>query len=243
MCYSIEQVKSKIEKMIVRGYLSHSDFNNMPNAWVLKGFMFPSVQVITNEKPLAAKELTWGLIPNWANSDNAFDIRKVTLNAKAETLLEKASFKKLVGKKHCLIPVSGFYEWRLFNKSKYPHYIFMKNNEPFMLAGLWDTWIEPKTLRAYNTFTILTCEANKLMKEIHNEKKRMPVIINPKDEEKWLNATDYQTINELCVPYDDSKMEAHTIDKTIIMDKYGYNVPDVNKKVIYPELSQKGLFD
>lgn len=243
MCYNVEQVRVKIEKMIQRGYISRADLNSMPDGWVLKGYMHPAVQVITNEKPYKAKELTWGLIPYWATSNSANDIRKYTLNAKSETLLEKKSYKHLVGKRHCLIPVSGFYEWRLFNKSKYPHYIYMKNKEPFMLAGLWDTWNEPGSLITHKTFTIITCEANELMKRIHNQKKRMPVIIDKKDEEKWLTAKDYSTVLELCQPHDDSKMEAHTIDKSIILNKYGYNVSNVNKHVFYPELEQKTLFD
>lgn len=243
MCYNIEQVRWKIEKMIKRGYLSRSDFEKMPDSWVLKAYFYPSVLVITNERPFKAKELTWGLIPTWSSANSAFDIRKFTLNAKSETLTEVLSYRHLVGKRHCLIPVSGFYEWRDIHKSKYPYYIYMKNHEPFMLAGLWDTWTEPGTLQTHHTFTIITCEANGLLKKIHNKKRRMPVIISKEDEERWLTANDYQTVADLCKPYDESKMDAHTIDKTTIMKKKGYNVPGVNDHVFYPETEQRTLFD
>ncbi|MDB4582271.1 SOS response-associated peptidase [Draconibacterium sp.] len=230
--------------MIQRGYLKRADFNDMPDAWVLKGFFNPSAWVITNEKPYRAKELTWGLIPSHTkNVVAANEIKRITLNAKVETLLERPSYRHLVGRKHCLIPVSGFYEWRDIQKSKYPYYIYMNDRSPFMLAGLWDTWTEPGTLNTHQTFTILTCNANELMKKIHNKKKRMPVIINKKDEEKWLTAKDYETILELCKPFDDSKMDAHTIDKLTILKKTGYNVPNVNEYVFYPETEQKTLFD
>lgn len=71
----------------------------------------------------------------------------------------------------------------------------------------------------------------------------MPVIIDLKDEEKWLTAKDYKTVLELCQPYEDNKMDAHTIDKKIIMRKADYNVPNVNEFVFYPATEQKTLFD
>jgi len=244
MCYNIEQVRAKIELMISRGYLKRSDFNKMPDSWVLKAFFHPAVMVVTNKKPYRAKELNWGLIPSGTkNMYFANQIRTKTLNARCETLTERPSYVNLVGRKHCLIPVSGFYEWRNIHKSKYPYYIYMKDRNPFMLAGLWDTWMEPGTLRVHQTFTIITCVANDLMKKIHNTKQRMPVIIDKNDEEKWLEAKDYQTVLELCKPYDDSKMAAHTIDKSIILRKTGYNIPNVNEFVFHPETDQKTLFD
>jgi len=244
MCFNVEQVRSKIESMISRGYLSRSDLNNMPDAWVLKGFFNPSAWVITNEIPYKAKELAWGLIPGHTRSlDHANEIKKVTLNARVETLLERPSYSHLVGRKHCLVPVSGFYEWRDIHKSKYPYYIYMKDKSPFMLAGLWDTWVEPGTLNTYSTFTIITCEANELMKKIHNKKKRMPAIIDQKDEKKWLTAKNYETVLKLCKPFDDNKMDAHTINKLTILKKDGYNVPNVNEYVFYPETEQRTLFD
>lgn len=244
MCYNVEQVRAKIESMIRRGYLSRADFNAMPDSWVLKGFYNPAVMVITNEQPYTLKELSWGLVPaHVKNVDFANEIKSKTLNAKCETLTERQSYKNLVGKKHCLIPVSGFYEWRDIHKNKYPYYIFMKDRSPFMLAGLWDTWTDPETLVQHQTFTIITCEANDLMKTIHNKKQRMPVIIAPEDEEKWLAAQTEEEIQQLCQPFDDEKMDAHTIDKKIILRKTGYNIPNVNEFVFYPETEQKTLFD
>ena len=244
MCYNIEQVRVKIEKMITRGYLSRTDFNEMPDSWVLKAYYNPTVMVVTNEKPYQARELTWGLIPEHTkNLQIGDEIKSKTLNAKCETLTERKSYKYLVGRRHCLIPVSGFYEWRDIFKSKYPYYVYMKDRSPFMLAGLWDSWIEPETMKVHETFTIITCEANKLMKIIHNKKQRMPVIIKPEDEEKWLTANNYQIVVELCQPYDDEKMDAHTIDKSIIMRRTGFNTPNVNEFVFYPETEQKTLFD
>ena len=98
-------------------------------------------------------------------------------------------------------------------------------------------------MQKHETFTIITCDANDLMKTIHNKKERMPVIIAEKDEEKWLSAKDYNTVIELCQPFDEKKMDAHTIDKKTIMRKTGFNVPNVNAFVFYPETDQKTLFD
>ena len=97
------------------------------------------------------------------------------ITARAETLLEKPSFRQLVSQRRCLIPADGFYEWRQEGKQKVPVWIHLKNKEPFAFAGLWDFWRNVELRTVLLTFTIITTEPNTLLRPIHN---RMPVILD-----------------------------------------------------------------
>lgn len=118
----------------------------------------------------------WGLIPSWAKDAK---MTYKTFNAKAETLLEKATYKNLIKGKRCLVPTTGFYEWKEINKKKQP-YLFTAGKDYTMLAGLWD--YNPQF--NLKSFTVITCEPNDFMKDYHN---RMPVILNEESGKKWLS--------------------------------------------------------
>ena len=125
--------------------------------------------------------MRWGLVPFWAKEAS---IGYKMINAKSETLTEKPSFRKPFKEKRCLVLADGFYEWeKTDKKNKVPYRFVLKNRQPFSFAGLWDVWKTPEgdTLLS---FTIITTRANELMERIHD---RMPVILNEKDEAKWLD--------------------------------------------------------
>ncbi|MCC6816145.1 MAG: SOS response-associated peptidase [Saprospiraceae bacterium] len=152
----------------------------------VNAFTFPKTPVITNSKKNVLQKFNWGLIPEWAKDD---EIKKFTLNAKVETIEEKPAFRGSI-KRRCLIPANGFFEWQWLDpkgKIKRKFLINVKGEEAFAFAGLWSTWVNKETGEIVNSYTILTTEANELMAEIHNSKKRMPVIINHNDYESWLN--------------------------------------------------------
>ena len=117
----------------------------------------------------------WGLIPFWAKDPS---IGHKMINARAETVDEKPSFKTCLQRKRCLIVADGFYEWKKEGSTKRPHRITLKNKELFGFAGLWDAWKSP-TGEIVNSCTIITTTPNELMEPLHN---RMPVIL-PKDVE------------------------------------------------------------
>lgn len=128
----------------------------------------------------------WGLIPSWAK-DTSF--QKNTLNAKIETITELPSFKNYV-KNRCLIIADGFYEWKWLDekgKQKEKYFITIPNQELFAFAGIYSDYTNKQTGETYRTYTMVTTEANELMAEIHNTKKRMPVILPPDYESHWLN--------------------------------------------------------
>jgi len=177
--------------------------------------------------------LQWGLIPAWTpNKAKADEIKLMTLNARAETLWEKPSFKEAVQYRRCLIPADGFFEWRECNGKKYPYYITLKDKRTFSFAGIWDSWTNPENGEVIKTFSLITTEANKLMAQIHNTKKRMPVILNQNDEEKWMSTGS----KELLKPYRDDEMTACTISKEISHKGIDHDKPETINHFNYEEL-------
>ena len=165
------------------------------------------------------RPMHWGLVPNWANDPI---IGNRMINARAETLTEKAAFKHLVGSRRCIIPADGFYEWRKEGKGKVPMWVHLNSREPFGIAGLWDVWRNPNGKRV-ESFTIITTEPNELIRPIHN---RMPVILRPEDEEQWLDVshTLFSKARSLLKPYPGELMDAH--DVSAIVNSAKYDGPD-----------------
>ncbi len=124
--------------------------------------------------------LRWGLIPSWAK-DPSFGDRMI--NARAETAAGKPAFRSAIRRRRCLVPASGFYEWKRTNGRKQPYYIRRPDGKPFAFAGLWESWEGPGQA-AVESCTILTTSANELLLPIHD---RMPVIVSPADYDLWLS--------------------------------------------------------
>jgi putative SOS response-associated peptidase YedK len=204
-------------------------------------FDLPKLPVITNDQPQHIQLLTWGLIPFWVKDKKTADeVRVKTMNARAESIFEKPSFRHAAEQKHCLVLADGFFEWREFEGKNYPYYIRLKNHEPFAMAGLWDRWKDPKTADALQTYPVITTKANPLMEQIHNKKKRMPVIL-PRDHERdWIDPSlNKQAAEALLVPYDEHLMEAFTISRLITSQQRNPNVPELSEMFTYPELQKK----
>jgi len=143
----------------------------------------------------------WGLVPHWAKDILA---APRPINARAESLEEKPLFRSLLHNGRCLVPASGFYEWKKEGKHRVPFYVHLPESPLFAFAGLYDTWQGPDGT-PFLTYTIITCESNELLAEVHN---RMPVILSRADEERWLSC-DPPRIRELLsilAPYPASGM-------------------------------------
>ncbi len=138
--------------------------------------------IITNEEPNLLVLARWGLVPGWAKD---LAIGNKMINARAETIEEKPSFKSLVKRRRCLVPTDGFYEWKAEGGKKQPYRITLKNGGLFAFAGLWDVWTGPSQDHAFMTYTIITTGANEQMHELHE---RMPLILTPETEKAWLNS-------------------------------------------------------
>jgi putative SOS response-associated peptidase YedK len=180
--------------------------------------------VITSENPHKLSYHRWGLIPPWAKD---ISIGNKMINARAETITEKASFRTALFSKRCLVPADGFYEWQQ-NDSKQPFRIFVKDNPIFSMAGLWERWKSPEG-NIIESFNIITTEANSFMKPIHN---RMPVILKEEDEKTWLGSMDSTEILSLLKPYSSEEMNAYPVSKLVNSprnDSQGVWVKEVNE--------------
>jgi putative SOS response-associated peptidase YedK len=146
--------------------------------------------------------MRWGLVPHWTK-----DIREARkpINARAESLLEKPMFRPLLKTGRCLVPASGFYEWKKEWGRKVPFYFHLPASPLFAFAGLYDSWQNPGGT-TLTTYTIITCESNTLLKEVHS---RMPVILCREDEERWLSPEPVSPheLNRILSPYPAAAME------------------------------------
>lgn len=163
--------------------------------------------VITNNEPHNLSYFRWGLIPFWAK-DPKLGFRNI--NTRAETISIKPSFKNAFKKRRCIIPANGFYEWRK-DENKTPFRIFLKDEELFAIAGIWETWKDAEN-SIINSFSIITTEANSLCEDIHN---RMPVILKPENEQSWLQENNEDSLKKLLVLFDPRKMDAYAISKEV----------------------------
>jgi putative SOS response-associated peptidase YedK len=156
--------------------------------------------------------LRWGLIPSWAKDPK---IANSLINARAETLAEKPSFRVPLRRQRCLVLADGFFEWKTLpgQKHKQPVYIRLKSREPFAFAGLWDKWTAPDG-QAVKTCSIITTEPNDLMRPIHN---RMPVILAPPFLPTWIAPGELPpaTVRSCLQPYDAGQMEAFPVSPMV----------------------------
>ena len=237
MCYNITILNPEYYKHY-ESILSFDEPEKIEPVYYRNAFSLPNHPVIPNTKPYRIQEFTWGLIPFWIKtSSDAEKIRLKTMNARADTIFEKPSYRFAIMKRRCLIPADGFYEWRYYNGRNYPYYIHLKNHNVFSMAGIWESWTNPETKENVNTFSIITCKANQLLEKIHNKKKRMPVII-PRDKEISYLQEDLtmMEIKELLIPIDGSILDAYTISNRITSNTQNRNDPKIIESFEYHEL-------
>jgi len=186
MCYHTKQ--SKDIKPLEERFASKVAYSNFTSSDHYNGYTHPQTPVICNKQTDQIQLYHWGLIPFWSMDKNS---RKHTLNARIETLKELPSFRD-AAKNRCLILVDGFYEWKWLDpkgKEKQQYLISMPNDEPYAIGGIYSEWTDKETGEIMLTYAMVTTEANELMAEIHNTKKRMPLILTPDNEKLWLDAS------------------------------------------------------
>jgi len=169
------------------------------------------IAVVANNGENKIEFFHWGLIPFWAKDPT---IGNRMINARAETLAEKPSFKNAFQRRRCLVLADGFYEWRKNpNKTKTPMYIQMESRDPFAFAGLWESWRSPEG-ETILSCTIITTEPNELMTTIHN---RMPVILPSEAYDQWLDPAEQKAeqLQGLLKPYPAELMIAYPISTLV----------------------------
>ncbi len=176
--------------------------------------------VVEHEGERVLSSFRWGLIPWWAKDKK---IAARNINARAETVAEKPSFRESFTKRRCLIPADGFYEWQRLPKGKLPHYIYAADQRPLALAGLWASWKDPDSGDRILSCTILTGEPNKLVAGIHD---RMPVILGEDDWPLWLdrNVTQEHDLVSLLTVRSHERMAEHAV--STLVNSVANNLPE-----------------
>jgi len=236
MCFNAALVQSAeiIEELYGAEY--PAELFDVP-AYFLSAFEHPRWPIQKQGNAKIFSPALWGLIPSWAKSaDTAGSIRNKTINARFESIDSKPSFRGLVNRRRCGVLVDGFVEWRLFDGKKYPYHIALPEKRPFMLAGLWDSWKDPGTDTAVETFSVVTVDAKGLTAQIHNTKLRMPLILGKASGNLWLDSNvSFVECADLMLPLYRT-LEAWPVGKEVSMPGGGRNRPDIQLPCDYPGL-------
>jgi putative SOS response-associated peptidase YedK len=167
------------------------------------------VAVILKDGVKQVVGVRWGLIPPWAGAPK---VASKLINARAETVATKAAFRDAFRERRCLVIADGFYEWKKSGQMRLPVYVYLKSGRPFGFAGLWERWNSPEG-EWVTTCTIITTEANDIMRPIHN---RMPVILPREVEDQWLDPdTSDSVLLGLLKPYPPEAMETRQVSMLV----------------------------
>lgn len=170
------------------------------------------VVVVVESSERRLEKFRWGLVPHWSKGP---DTRYSMINARAESVADKPSYRVPFAKRRCLVVADGFYEWQKAGDQKIPMYIRMKSGRPFGFAGLWDIWSPDEGGEPLKSCTIITTQPNALLKPIHN---RMPVILPDEAIDDWLTLDGSEQQDELLAllkPYPDDELEAYAVSRYV----------------------------
>ena len=186
--------------------------SEMPEEWMPRYNIAPAqpVAVITDAAARKVDFMRWGLVPSWAKD---ISIGNKLINARAETLTEKPSFRNAFARRRCLILADGFYEWQKTGTKSpsIPYYFRLEDGGPFAFAGLWEYW-ESSEGDGLKTCTIITTEANARVAPVHD---RMPVMLNPQTAWDWLGDGSSESLLKLLRPYPAEEMTAYRVSRMV----------------------------
>jgi putative SOS response-associated peptidase YedK len=182
-----------------------------PSAFAPRYNIAPSqpVLLVRNENQRRTSAcLQWGLLPSWSKEATA---GRRPINARAETVAEKPSFRAAFRRRRCLVPADGYYEWAARDGTKQPYFIYRDDRAPFAIAGLWEYWERDGNI--VESCALLTCAANGFLSRVHH---RMPVLIEPKNYALWLSAeTRPDALGDLLTPANDDIFALHAVTKRV----------------------------
>ena len=230
MCFnaSLAQKAEILEKL----FSAVVDVNNLKDVYFKSAFSLPFWPVLKAENPKYFQFLQWGLIPYWEkNMESAKQIRFKTFNARFETLNEKPSYRHPADNKRCTVVVDGYFEWKDIDGKKYPFYLHMPDKAPFLLAGIWDSWVDKVNNDVFGTFSVVTTRAEGIAEEIHNTKKRMPFILDKENVSMWMDKDKkFKDIKEKISPSWE-KLQAHPVSNLLTSRTKETNVPEVQNLI------------
>jgi len=204
------------------GAIPDGTFSAEPNFNVAPSHHMPVILEEGSKKLIRPHR--WGLVPFWADSvKTGYSM----INARGESLSTKKSFQKPFKSQRCVVPASGFYEWKTTESGKYPHFIHRKHSDLMHFAGLWEEWEDKKNNDLVRSFTIITTEANGPVSELHD---RMPAMLLPEEFEPWLDTSvsDTEMLQDLIRPWPDDDIDFYRVS-----DKVG-NVRNNRPELLEP---------
>ncbi|HHU99309.1 MAG TPA: SOS response-associated peptidase [Bacteroidales bacterium] len=234
MCFTVNVniVREELEARYGSELIDHDKYRP---SYYYHAYSLPSMPVVCSDRGAVIRLFRWGLIPSWVTDEGeANEIMLKTFNARSETISSKPAFRDSYASRRCLVPVCGFFEWQHHGGREIPWYITLKGETIFSLAGIWDSW-SMKGGMTLNTFSVVTTRANELMEEIHNSKKRMPVILPASAERMWLSeGADERTLAALMEPVATDTLSAHTVSPLITNTRADRNRPELIMPFSYP---------
>jgi len=234
VCFTVNVniVREELEERYGADLIDHDKYRP---SYYYHAYSLPLMPVVCSDDPASLRLFRWGLIPSWAEDEKAAnEIMVKTFNARSETIETKPAFRESFISRRCLVPVRGFFEWQHIGGRKIPWYISLRDEDIFSLAGIWDSW-KMKGGVSLNTFSVVTTRANELMSEIHNTKKRMPVILPAAAEKLWLKEVlDKTSAAALMEPVADEMLEAHTVSPLITNARADRNRQELIMPYNYP---------
>ena len=231
MCYhtgapSKSDLKNKYPKKKVT-------YENDQEIFHVSGFTRPFLPVTLNTEVDSIISARWKLIPYWIKTEDEASKYANTLNAEGETVFEKASYKNYIGKNRGLLYVTGFYEPHKVSGQKETdnYFIYAPNKDILTLGIVYSIFTDQETGETYPSFSILTTPANPLLEEIHNVKKRMPLIISEDKQDQWLYANNKEQIQSLIRPYD-GELGSHQVFRVTAARTENTNNPKSQEPII-----------
>lgn len=234
MCYAVSNTKTQkeIEEISKTRWQSKESYKPY---FYLSAFSYPNLHVQTNDIPMYIENAIWGFVPESAFRDVHFFRKKYhTFNARAEELWDSKIYAKAINTQRCLIWADGFFEPHRINNQSIPYYCYQpsspksSNRQLFAFAGLYS-----KTENNALTCTIITTEANDFFAEIHNVKKRMPMVLSHQFYQDWLNpyANTLQIKDLLHNGFTSEAFKAHPVSSNIYNKNIDSNIPDILNEV------------
>lgn len=240
MCYKAATPKQ--EQLTATVKSSGFDVANYKHYFHADGFEMPELPILTSESNTIAPA-RWKLLPPWVKTEKDAYNYANTLNAKCEEVFEKASYKNYIGSNRCLIWLEGFYEPHHPPGGKtIPYFVKAADEKPLSLGGIYADWVNQETGEVTRTFSIITTPANQLLTEIHNEGKRMPLIIEPNNRQAWIGNLSAQEIKDLMQPLPDNLLIGYAVSNFIYKKGLDTNIPKAQQPLPPPQSQPQTLF-
>lgn len=241
MCFYYAITKKNAKSLVAKGIIKEKQLELFTDHFLVNGFEHPAMPVITGEMPTEISFFRWGFVPKTVKTEaSAAEILKRynTLNAHCDRIFDSKLYGEAVRNNRCLVLCSGFFEWRKVKGKKVPYYISLNDDSLFAFAGIWSSWVD-ELGEVHGTYAILTVEANELLAQVHNVKKRMPLILTPNQAKQWLKMDlSAEEIKEILKPIASESLKAHTVKQFLSTPQNERSNPEIIAYYNYPGIDK-----